>query len=230
MTALITLGELGGLIAALVGRLGLILVAGLALAVPAFVVALVWWWTAERGRRASIRTAGGVAYHRAAYHAPNHTWLLPRGSGELAVGIDDLARRILPSATAVELPRPGTEFHRGDPVAVIRAGKLAVQIGAPVDGTVIAVNRSVRRNPALVMDESYAAGWLFTLAPADGGYMRFPHGDEAAEWMRLERSRLARFVECELGIAAADGGELAAPTPALLGDESWRKLAWAFLR
>jgi glycine cleavage system H protein len=230
MTALITLRELGGLLVGLFGRLGVVFVAGLALAVPALLVALAWRWSAARNARAATRSAGGVAYHLAAYHAPNHTWLLPRGSGDLAIGIDDLARRLLPSATAIELPRPGTEIRRGDPVAVIRAGKRAIQIGAPVDGTVVAVNARVRRNPALVKDEAYGAGWLYTLAPADGGYMRFPHGEEAAEWMRGERTRLARFIEGELGIAAADGGELSAPTPALLGDESWRRLAWEFLR
>ncbi|HYG67811.1 MAG TPA: glycine cleavage system protein H [Anaeromyxobacteraceae bacterium] len=228
--AAITLGELGSVLVGLFGRAGLVLVAGLALALPALVAAMVWRFGAERSRRASLRTADGLAYHHAAYHAPNHTWLLPRGSGELAVGIDDLARRILPSATSVDLPRPGSDVHRGDPIAVIRAGKRTIQIGAPVDGTIVAVNASVRRNPELVRDASYGAGWLFTIAPADGGYMRFPHGDEAAEWMRGERRRLARFLEGELGIAAADGGELPAPTPALLGEESWKRLSAAFLR
>ncbi len=46
---------------------------------------------------------------------------------------------------------------------------------------------------------------------------------------RAERRRLSSFVEEELGLAAADGGELVAPGPALLGEEGWRKLVASFL-
>lgn len=229
MTWLNALREFGGIVVGALGRVGLILFGVLALAVPAYLVAQAWRWLAARRERAVTGRADGVAYHLAAYHAPNHTWLLPRGSGDLAVGIDDLARRLLPSATSIDLPRPGAEVHRGDPIAVIHAGKRAIRVGAPVDGTVVGVNARVQRNPSLVKDESYGAGWLFTLAPADGAYMRFPHGNEAAAWMRGERSRLAGLLEAQLGIAAADGGELPAPTPALLGEERWNELAGEFL-
>ncbi len=38
-----------------------------------------------------------------------------------------------------------------------------------------------------------------------------------------------RFIEDQLGFAAADGGELVAPAPWLVGEENWKALTAAFL-
>ncbi len=226
-TILSILEAAGTFVVALATRFGVFLATGLLLALPALAAALAWRSLARR--RAHLARTDGLSWRRGAYYAPNHTWLAARGPGELSVGLDDLARRILPSATAVELPRPGLTCHRGDPIAVVRAGRHVVHIGAPVDGRVVHVNRRVRRDPELVRREPYGAGWLFTLAPDDAAYMRYPHGGEAETWLRSERMRLSRFVEGELGLAAADGGEVPAPGPATLGEEGWKRVVHAFL-
>lgn len=227
-TVMEILEAVGTFILGLGGRFGLFLVLGLVLLVPALALGLVLYGIRRRRERGVERT-DGIAWRHGAYHAPNHTWLAPRHAGELAVGLDDLGQRLLPAVTAVELPRPGMFVHRGDPITVLRAGARTVRIGAPVDGRVVRVNRKVRRDPALVKTEPYGAGWLFTLAPADGGYMRFPQDREAEGWMRTERARLDRFLEEELGYAAADGGVPIVPGPAALGESGWRKLVFSFL-
>jgi glycine cleavage system H lipoate-binding protein len=209
-------------------RSGLFVAAAIALAVPALLLALVW-----RGvnavRRRAVATADGLEYRRGAFHAPNHTWLAPRGPGELALGIDDVARTLLPSATAVQLLRPGTSFVRGDPIAVVHAGRHQVAIPAPVGGTVVRVNPKVCRDPDLVRREPYGPGWLVAIEPEDGDYMKYPQGAEAKGWLASERDRLGRVMAGELGLAAADGGDLPAPTPGLLGDAGWRKVLLSFL-
>jgi glycine cleavage system H lipoate-binding protein len=223
MTAVILNGlqAIGSLLVGLIGRAGLFLLAGLALAAPALVFALAW-----RGLRARRPKEGMAAGARA---APNHTWVAPRRDGALTVGVDEVAERILPSATAVELPRPGMQVSRGDPIAVIRAGGRAVRIGAPVDGTIVGVNGRVRRDPGAVKDDPYGRGWLFRIAPRDDSWRKLPSGPIARAWVAAERRRLARFVEDELGLAAADGGELVAPAPALLGEQGWRRVVASFL-
>lgn len=222
MTTVTTILEaLGSLVAGLAGRFGLFLVAGLALALPALLLALLWL--------AIVRRRSPIELGSRARIAPNHTWIEPRRGGTLRVGVDEIAQGILPSATAVELPRPGMVVHRGDPIAVIRAGRRLVRVGAPVDGTVTAVNGRVRRNPALVKDAPYRDGWLFALAPADQGWTQLPTGLAADTFLLSERRRLARFIEEELGMAAADGGLLVGPAPALLGEEGWKKVVGAFL-
>jgi glycine cleavage system H lipoate-binding protein len=156
--------------------------------------------------------------------------MAPRGRGAaMAVGVDEIAARILPSATALELPTPGMDVHRGDPIAVVRAGRRAIRIGAPVDGTIVAVNGRARRDPAVVKDDPYGAGWLFTIAPRDEAWRALPVGEQARAWLAGERRRLALLVEEELGIAAADGGELVEPAPALLGEVAWKRVVQSFL-
>jgi glycine cleavage system H protein len=222
------LEAVGAFILGMVTRFGAFLVLGLLLLVPALIVGYGIHLAYRRRERAVGRT-GGIGWRHGAWHAPNHTWLAVRRRGELAVGLDDLAQRILPSVTAVELPRPGMEVHHGDPIAVLRAGGRTVQLGAPIDGKIVRVNRRVRRDPGLVKREPYGDGWLFTLAPSDGAYRKLPREAEAQEWMRTERQRLERFVEDELGLAAADGGTLLVPAPAALGDDGWKRLVSAFM-
>jgi glycine cleavage system H protein len=229
MTSFIeALEALGSFLVGLAGRGALFLAGALALALPALAIALVWR-AVERRRARSLAEAGGTRYRTGAYYAPNHTWLAPRSRSELEVGIDDLAQRLLPSATAVDLPRPGMQVHRGDPIAVVHAGGRAIRVGAPVDGTILRVNPKVRRDPGLVKTEPYGRGWLFSIAPDGGDYLKLPQDREAGGWLRAERARLAHLVEQELGLAAADGGELLAPAPALLGEEGWRRVVLQFL-
>jgi glycine cleavage system H protein len=222
------LEAVGAFVVGLVARLGVSLVLGLVLVLPALAVG-VGLHLVRRRRERPVARVDGVAWRRGAWHAPNHTWLALKRAGELAVGLDDLAQRILPSVTAVELPRPGMTVHRGDPVAILRAGSRTVRLGAPVDGMVVAANRRVQSDPSLVKREPYGDGWLFSITPADGAYMRLPQDVEAEGWMRAERARLDRFLEHELGFAAADGGALCVPAPAALGEDGWKRLVAAFI-
>ncbi len=223
MTTVIEILEgLGTFLVGAVGRFGLFVVAGLALLLPALAGALVWRAIDRRRRPANEL---GLE----ARVSPGHSWLEPRRDGTLTVGVDEIASAILPSATAVDLPAAGMVVHRGDPIAVIHAGSHAVRIVAPVDGVVERVNGRLRRNPALVKHEPYRGGWLFSIAPDGEGWRKLPSGLRADSFIVAERRRLARFLEEELGLAAADGGDLVAPAPALLGEEGWRRVVAAFL-
>ena len=224
MATLIEILEgLGTFLVGVAGRFGVFFVAGLALVAPALAIALVWRAIARRRRPANEL---GLE----ARVAPGHTWLVPRRDGSVTVGIDEIAAAILPSATSIDLPRPGMAVHRGDPVAVIHAGRRAVRVAAPADGVVERVNRGLRRNPSLVKEEPYGCGWLFAISPDGDEWKALPGGLRADTFILAERRRLARFVEEELGLVAADGGELVAPAPALLGEEGWERVVGAFLR
>ncbi len=221
-TAIDMLQAIGSFVVGLAARFGVFFVAGLALALPGLVIAVVW--RAFNGRK---QRAAGLP--EGARLAPNHTWLAPRANGVLEVGLDEVAQRILPSATGIDLPMAGMAVHRGDPIVVVRAGKRVVRVTAPVDGTIRQVNGRVRRSPSLVKEEPYARGWLFAVEPANDEWKKLPTDLWADAWLLSEKRRLVRFVEDELGMAAADGGDLIAPGPALLGEEGWQKVVAACL-
>jgi glycine cleavage system H protein len=131
--------------------------------------------------------------------------------------------------TAVELPRPGTTFARGETIAVLHGGGRVVRIPAPIAGTIAGVNAAALRDPTLVKRDGYGRGWLVALTPADRSFAALPRGEEAEGWLRRESGRWSRFIEDRLGFAAADGGELVAPAPWLVGEEGWKALTAAFL-
>src|SRR5512138_2611393 len=217
--------------AGVLARFGVFLVMVAVVALPAIAIALVVRAVQARREKAlRLRRVAGVLFRPDLSYAPGHTWLHRRRTGALELGLDDLAQRLLPSVTAVDLPRPGTPVERGQPVATLHGGGRAVAIPAPIAGTIAGVNAAVVRDPALVKRDGYGKGWLVAIAPADAGWEKLPREDEAESFLRGEAARWSRFFEDRLGFAAADGGELVAPAPWVIGEEGWRALTSEFLR
>ena len=218
------------LLGLLVRFLGLVLVVA-AYAIPILVIYglyLAFKWMRER--QLGFREIGGLTLVEARHYAPGHTWLARRLGGQLRVGLDDLAQHLLPGTTFVKLPCPGSRVEAGSPVATIACGDRIARIPAPVTGTVTAINAAVVKDPDLVHSSPYGRGWLFAVKPAGQTYRTLPTGAGARIWFRQEEGRLSRFIEGELGLAAADGGELVFPAPALLPPEKWQALIGSFLR
>jgi glycine cleavage system H lipoate-binding protein len=232
MQAMIEILEsVGMFIAGVLARFGLFLAILLVLIVPALAIALAVHAVSARRRRAlGIRRVAGLLFRPDLFYAPGHTWLHRRKGGVLELGIDDLAQRLLPSVTAVELPRPGTTVVRGETIAALHGGGRVVRIPSPIEGAVAGVNAAVLRDPALVKRDGYCRGWLVAIAPADPSFADLPRGEQAESWLRRESARWASFVEERLGFEAADGGELLSPAPWLVGEEGWKELTAAFLR
>ncbi|MGA8891495.1 MAG: glycine cleavage system protein H [Anaeromyxobacteraceae bacterium] len=231
MTALIdTLTTIGIFVAGLAVRLGIVAVIGLLLLTPVL-LALGAGRMARAARMwlQGYRPAGRLRFRDGLSYAPGHTWMKAEGNN-LKVGIDDLAQNLLPWAVAVELPKKGQEVREGEPVATLSCGDRQVRIAAPASGRIVALNVDVLREPTLAKSESYGAGWLFAIEPANQEWKRAPIGEKARSWLRAEGERLERFYEHELGMAAADGGELVGSPDTLLDDRQWRALTQSFLR
>jgi glycine cleavage system H protein len=230
MSAIIGILEYAAtLIGGIAARIGVVLLAMAAFAVPALLVwgglrAVEW----ARRRAQGLELAGGLRFRPGLRYVPGHTWLRAE-KGEVRVGVDDLVQRLLPWAVSVRLPKPGAALRAGEPAAVISAGDREAVIAAPVDGTVTGVNGNVVREPSLVKSDGYARGWLFRMAPASD---RLPGKAEAEgkAWLAAEGDRLNRWLEPRLGFAAADGGTLADPVASHLSAEEWKSLTDAFLR
>jgi len=145
------------------------------------------------------------------------------------VGLDDLAQRLFVGPRTIDLPKPGTMVRAGQVAGTISCGDKRAEIPSPVGGMITAVNDALMANPSLINRAPYGRGWLFTVAPSDSALERLTHGEPARAWLVAEGGRLARFPERDLGVAAADGGETVAPTPALLSQEQWAALTRNFL-
>ena len=95
-------------------------------------------------------------------YAKSHEWV--RVSGDTAtVGITDHAQAELTDVVFVELPEAGRKVKAGEACAVVESVKTASDIYSPVSGEIVALNKPVADNPALVNTEPYAGGWFFKI-------------------------------------------------------------------
>ncbi len=231
MSALVSILEsIGIFLGGLAVRFGL-LVAVLLVLTAVFLVglAVVRLVAALRRRVLGLGTADGLRWKRNGYYAPGHTWVEARPQG-VRVGFDDLGQRVLDHVTALTLPPPGTKLKGGQPLTQVACGNRQTTIPSPVAGTVIAINDAVIRDPGLIHRDPYRRGWLVAVEPGNTGYARLPWGEAARQWLRDESLRLSRFMEEQLQLHAADGGELTGPEHSFLDETQWNAMVRSFLK
>ena len=217
-------------IVGLAARAGIVLALVILLAIPVLLIAAMMRGAGELKKRSlGLREVAGLLFRPDAWYSASHTWMTRLAGGSLRIGLDALALRLMPTVNAVDFKPAGTRVSAGSPIATIHAGARALTVRSPVDGVVVAVNAAALRDPGLVKNDGYGRGWLVTVVPADLEFASLPHGSAAESFLREESARWNHFVEGRLGYAAADGGELTAPAPWLLGDKGWRELADAFI-
>lgn len=232
MNALMSIIEsIGIFLAGLAVRFGLLVAVLLVLTVVFLVgLGIVRLVMSLRRMVLGLGTANGLSWKRSGYYAPGHTWVESRRTQGIRVGFDDLAQRVLEHVTAITLPVPGTKLKEGQPLTQLACGDRHAVIPSPVTGTVIAINDAVVRDPVLIHRDPYRRGWLLSIEPGNTAYARLPWGEGARQWLREESLRLSRFMEEQLQLHAADGGELVAPGASFLDAKQWNEMVQSFLK
>jgi glycine cleavage system H protein len=167
----------------------------------------------------------GLSYHR------GHTWARPLESGDVVVGVDDFASRLLGLPREVSLPSRGAWLRQGEASVALGAGARRAHLLSPVEGEVVAVNPELRTNPDLVKEDPYGRGWLFKVRPADlkTSLRNLISGRLAHRWIEDARERLDLSLMAFSQSVLQDGGEPAADFVKHLSDEEWRGLVREFL-
>jgi glycine cleavage system H lipoate-binding protein len=201
-----------------------------AIALPIAGLLLAWQGLQRLGERASgLGRIGHLRWRRGNYYSPGHLWLRPRGGARVRIGIDDVAQRVLPEIEAVTVSATGAAVRKGDVLARIQCFRGSVPLRSPISGVIAAVNDAVQRSPSLLHADPYRRGWLVDLRADGSEHESLPHGTRARAWLAGEDGRLTEFLEHQLGIAAADGGELTVPPHRLLSPEQWEAVRRGFL-
>jgi glycine cleavage system H protein len=100
------------------------------------------------------------------YLVERHVWVRWEGEGPLIVGITDVGRHLAGTIVAVTPKKPGRAVPRGASVATIESSKWVGPVPAPVSGEVVEVNEALRKNPTLINQDPYGAGWVVKLRPS----------------------------------------------------------------
>ncbi len=98
-------------------------------------------------------------------YTKEHEWTSLQDDGSVKVGITDHAQDALSDVVFVELPDVGSEFSKGDSMAVAESVKAASDIYAPVSGKISSVNTKLEESPELINESPYDFGWMVVIEP-----------------------------------------------------------------
>tara|TARA_B100000945_G_scaffold30709_1_gene21078 strand:+ start:816 stop:1193 length:378 start_codon:yes stop_codon:yes gene_type:complete len=98
-------------------------------------------------------------------YTKEHEWASLQDDGKVKVGITDHAQDALSDVVFVELPDVGSEFVKGDAMAVAESVKAASDIYAPVSGKIILINDKLEESPELINESPYEFGWMVVIEP-----------------------------------------------------------------
>jgi len=178
--------------------------------------------------RMGLQEVKGFWLHPGLYYHPGHTWVMPQGEGTVRIGLDDFGRRLVDGIRKVNLPPEGSLVLEGEAAVRLDCGKKQAKLLSPVDGVVTAVNEALAEDGEVLERDPYGKGWLFAARVPDRRFTRLPTGDAAKAWLERETDRLSLFLHRELGMTAADGGELIPKPPSMLSEEQWETLVRTF--
>jgi len=96
-------------------------------------------------------------------YTKEHEWVLTKEDGCFAIGITDYAQQQLGDIVYVGLPEVNSNLSQGDTAAVVESVKAASDIYMPINGSIVAINKDLQDNPALINESPYEKGWLFEI-------------------------------------------------------------------
>ncbi len=87
------------------------------------------------------------------------------GSGNILIGAGRPTLNSLGDLAYLSLAEPGRQVQRGQSAGSMEAAKMTGEIITPVSGEVVARNESVLKNPRILNEDPYEAGWLLAISP-----------------------------------------------------------------
>lgn len=112
------------------------------------------------------------------YYSEDHEWVELIGD-EAVIGISEYAADMLGEITYVELPGEDDDFIIGDAIGVVESDDEAVDLYAPISGTVVAVNDALEDEPGLISESPEEKGWLCRLTDIDSSELDDMMNEEA---------------------------------------------------
>ena len=179
----------------------------------------------------AVKEVEGFQVAKDLYYHEGHTWAKPEYGGQIRVGLDDFARKMLGKLGSIDLPEIGHEVKQGVGGVDVRRNNEVASVLSPVDGIVIRVNNRIETNPELIGESPYEEGWLFIIEPTKmrknlkGLYF----GEDAENFMGDEAGKLWAMADEEFRMAA-DGGASVDDVFEAIGGESWKDFVKNFLR
>ncbi len=138
---------------------------------------------------------------------PNHVWLTVEPAGNVRVGLDALARKLVGAIDSVRFAEAGKAIKRGETLFWVKGGDVEVPFASPVSGVV-----QTTQVPAAGAMGNDPSAWFATVKPERLGFeiRSLRVAEDAASWLRAEFQRLGESLHglrLQTAGALPDGGE-----------------------
>jgi len=102
------------------------------------------------------------------YDAEEELWVQSLAEG-VRIGVSKVGVLLMGGIESVEFfVEPGDVVSAGDDLVFFETFKAVRYVGAPLSGTILAVNQKVVDEPELFDDDPYGVAWLVEMLPAPG--------------------------------------------------------------
>lgn len=171
-----------------------------------------------------------------AFYGPAHVWVRVEDRGNVRIGLDDFAQRILGRVYAVSLPHEGIKLEKGEHCWSVTHKDGETPLLVPLSGTILEVNWKLKQSPSLLNRDPYGDGWAVVIKPTDlrTGLRDLFYGSRAVAWHSAEMEKLQSLTFEISGRATGvstlpDGGMLNKDFLSELSAEQMRELIDSFL-
>lgn len=96
------------------------------------------------------------------YFTEYQEWVRVEGK-RARVGLTPAALKELEEIVYVELPKLGVTIHQGECAVVIETTKAAIDLYAPLSGTIVQINRALVEKPQLINESPQKLGWIYEM-------------------------------------------------------------------
>lgn len=164
------------------------------------------------------------------YFHRGHSWSHMEYGGRIRVGMDDFAQRLVGALNGIQLPAVGDKRLQGSVGWTITRDGRNAKILSPMDGVITAINPEVEKNPELINQDPYGAGWIYMIEPLNlrKNLKDLLYGEDANAWLDDEANRLLKRMETEIGATAHDGGGPVSDIFGSLDGEEWTSIIEEF--
>jgi glycine cleavage system H protein len=103
------------------------------------------------------------------YDVENNLWYRDNGDGTYVVGMTMIATGMAGQLVAFTPKKVGRPVKEGKSCATVESGKWVGPAKIAFDAEVVEVNEDLVATPSLANSDTYGAGWMVRIQPADAG-------------------------------------------------------------
>jgi len=178
---------------------------------------------AIKARPHEFAIPGGV------FISEGHCWVAVTQGGDVEIGIDDFARKLIGKIDGVVYPKLGMLVTKGQSLFSIKQKNRSVPFVSPMTGKVTKLNDALSKNPELFDISPYGENWVCTMEPEDlDADLRVLNIGNRA--VALIQDDIERFLRRAVANNEAGGHELRIGVMEQYSDPDWNEVVKEFFR